>query len=52
MNKLLLSSIAALGLIPTPVFAADMGVKAPPPVAPVPPVINWSGFYIGGNLGG
>jgi outer membrane immunogenic protein len=29
-----------------------MAVKAPPPAAPVPPVINWTGFYIGGNLGG
>ena len=28
--------------------------RAPPPVAPVayaPPVYNWSGFYVGGNLG-
>jgi outer membrane immunogenic protein len=30
-------------------IAADMPVKAPPPVAPA--VFNWSGCYIGGNVG-
>jgi outer membrane immunogenic protein len=30
-------------------FAADMPVKAPPPVAPI---YNWTGFYVGGNVGG
>jgi outer membrane immunogenic protein len=30
--------------------AADMPVKAPPPVAPV--MYNWTGFYIGGHIGG
>jgi outer membrane immunogenic protein len=36
--------------------AADLPVRpAPAPVPPVfyaPPVYNWSGFYIGGNIGG
>ncbi|HXX49890.1 MAG TPA: hypothetical protein VEI98_01200 [Xanthobacteraceae bacterium] len=36
--------------------AADLPVRpAPAPVVPVvyaPPVYNWSGFYIGGNVGG
>ena len=34
-------------------MAADIPVKAPV-VAPVmaPAVYNWSGFYIGGNIGG
>src|SRR5215813_4483822 len=31
--------------------AADMRVKAPPPPPPPPP-FNWTGFYIGGNIGG
>jgi opacity protein-like surface antigen len=29
--------------------AADMPVKAPPPS---PPALSWTGFYIGGNVGG
>src|ERR1700752_5147163 len=39
----------ALGAF-SPVFAADMAVKAPPP-APLPAIYNWSGFYIGANGG-
>ena len=31
-------------------MAADMPMKAPP--LPVEPVYNWTGFYIGGNVGG
>jgi outer membrane immunogenic protein len=49
MKRLLVSAIAALGLIGTPAFAADMAVKAPP-AAPAP-VYNWTGFYVGGNSG-
>lgn len=30
--------------------AADIARKAPPAVAPIP-TINWTGFYIGGNVG-
>ena len=37
-------SLAASGLA----HAADMVVKAPPPPAPV---LSWSGFYVGGNIG-
>jgi outer membrane immunogenic protein len=51
MKKLLISSIAALGLIGTPALAADMAVKAPPPPPP-PPAYGWTGWYIGGNVGG
>jgi outer membrane immunogenic protein len=36
-------------LIGTPVLAADMLVKAPPPAAPV--AYDWSGCYVGGNAG-
>jgi outer membrane immunogenic protein len=40
--------VAALAV---PAFAADLPVKAPPaPLAP--PIYNWTGFYIGANIGG
>jgi outer membrane immunogenic protein len=51
-NKLISSlaggafSFAASGFA----FAADIPVKAPPS-APPAPVYNWTGFYIGGNVG-
>ena len=49
--KKLATAIAVIALIGTPAFAADMAVKAPPP-APAPvPVYNWTGWYIGGNVG-
>jgi len=52
--KRLATAIAAIALIGTPAFAADMArkmpVKAPPP-APAP-VYSWTGWYIGGNVGG
>lgn len=49
MKKLALA-IAAIALIGTPAFAADMAVKAPPPApAPVP---AWTGFYGGIQFGG
>jgi hypothetical protein len=52
MKRLLLASVAAIGLFApgTNLRAADMAVKAPPPPY-VPPQYNWTGFYIGGNLG-
>lgn len=47
--KRLATVIAAIALIGTPAFAADMAVKAPPP-APAP-VYSWTGFYIGASAG-
>jgi outer membrane immunogenic protein len=32
--------------------AADISVRPPVPAAFVPPPFNWTGFYVGGNLGG
>jgi outer membrane immunogenic protein len=32
--------------------AADLARKAPPVVAPPPPVFSWTGCYIGGQVGG
>jgi outer membrane immunogenic protein len=48
MLALLLSS----ALVPAAAMAADMPVKAPRPMAPLPPAISWNGFYIGANVGG
>jgi outer membrane immunogenic protein len=52
MNRLWLGTIAAAALLASGgAQAADLPVKAPP-VAPVAaPIVNWSGFYIGGNVG-
>jgi outer membrane immunogenic protein len=47
--KKLATVIAAIALIGTPAFAADMPVKAPPP--PPAPVYNWTGWYVGVNAG-
>jgi outer membrane immunogenic protein len=48
MKKHLLS-ILGLVAMAAPALAADLPVKAPPPL--VVPMYNWSGFYIGGNGG-
>jgi opacity protein-like surface antigen len=47
--KKLATAIAAIAMIGTPAFAADMPVKAPPP--PPVPSYNWTGAYFGANLG-
>ena len=45
--------IAAIGLFSTSAFAADLPTKAPLYKTPVaPPPYNWSGFYVGANIGG
>src|SRR5690242_10391408 len=49
MKKVLIGAIALLATTAIPAMAADMAVKAPPVVAPVP---TWTGFYIGVNGGG
>ncbi|MDH6689043.1 outer membrane immunogenic protein [Bradyrhizobium japonicum] len=56
MKKILLvtASMIALGAV-APASAADLApqpyTKAPPYVAPTP-IYNWTGFYIGGHVGG
>ncbi len=51
MKKFLLGGIALGALIAAaPAGAADM--RAPAYKAPPPPVFSWSGFYIGGHVGG
>jgi outer membrane immunogenic protein len=48
MKKLVTCAVAITGFIGTSAFAADMGVPAAPPPAPV---WNWTGWYAGVNLG-
>jgi len=50
MRRYYWAVIASMGLSHA-AAAADMPVKAPP-LPPPPAVYDWSGFYIGGNLGG
>jgi outer membrane immunogenic protein len=50
MRKLLLASIA-LGTLVAPALAADLSTPPPYKVAPIP-IYNWTGFYVGANLGG
>jgi outer membrane immunogenic protein len=54
MRKILLAGTALLTLVSSSAMAADL--SRPPPVEykapPMVPVFSWTGFYIGGNLGG
>jgi len=51
MRKLFLAGAATLALGAS-AFAADMSLPVQaPPIMP-PPLYNWTGFYIGGNVGG
>jgi outer membrane immunogenic protein len=52
MKKFLLGGVALAAMLVGPAMAADMPVKAPVYKAPPPVVFNWSGCYIGGNVGG
>jgi outer membrane immunogenic protein len=49
MKKFLLSSVGLAAMLAGPAMAADMPVAPPPP----PPVLyDWTGAYIGANVGG
>lgn len=50
MKKVVVTTIALAALLSGSASAADMPVRAP--YQAPPPVWNWTGFYIGGNLGG
>ena len=50
MRRTLIAIAGLMALIGTPVLAADMALKAPP--APTPAVSSWTGFYVGGTVGG
>jgi outer membrane immunogenic protein len=47
-NNIILGAVAALVLGATAASAADLPIKAPPPVV----IYNWTGFYIGASGGG
>ena len=53
MKKILLGAVALAAIGAAPALAADLPArtytKAPPVVAPV---YNWTGFYVGGDVGG
>src|SRR5262245_66528272 len=51
MRKLAIAAVTAVSsLVITQIAsAADMPAKAP--LAPLPPVYNWTGFYVGVNVG-
>ena len=51
MKKFFLATVAFTTII-APALAADMAVKAPAYVAPAAPIYSWTGFYIGGHIGG
>jgi outer membrane immunogenic protein len=52
MRKLLLGLTAIGALVATPAMAADLGMPVKAPPAPVVPAYSWTGFYIGGEIGG
>jgi outer membrane immunogenic protein len=52
MNKAVFAALA-VALTAGSAMAADLpSYKAPPPYIPPPPVMTWTGFYAGLNLGG
>ena len=55
MKKFLLGTVALVALGATaPAFAADLAARPYPTKAPAyaAPIYNWTGFYIGGHIGG
>ena len=56
MKKLFFATVALAAVGAAPAFAADLGARAIPITAKAPayvaPIYNWTGFYLGGHLGG
>jgi outer membrane immunogenic protein len=51
-GSLTLLAVAAIGLAASQASAADLPRKAPAYIPPAPPLITWTGCYIGANIGG
>src|ERR1700749_4879115 len=53
MNRMLIGIAALASFVATGAVAADLPMKTPYTKAPayMEPVFNWTGFYVGGNLG-
>jgi outer membrane immunogenic protein len=52
MKRLAMIAVGLGAVTSSPVMAADMPVKAPAYTPPVVAPFSWTGFYIGGSLGG
>ncbi len=54
MRKYALAAAAVAALTTTAALAADLPSRRAPPVyvPPPPPAFTWTGFYVGGNVGG
>jgi len=51
MKRSIVLGLGLLAVATAPVMAADIPVKAPVRAPVAAPVYNWTGFYIGGNVG-
>lgn len=52
MRRFIIALLSATAVGAVSANAADLPVKAPPAPAPAITVYNWTGCYVGGNLGG
>ncbi|MGO3932367.1 outer membrane protein [Rhodopseudomonas pseudopalustris] len=55
MKKILLATVALVAFGAAPALAADLAARPynkAPVYAPPVPIYNWTGFYIGGHIGG
>src|SRR6201995_818811 len=55
MKKVFLSAVALSALVAAPAFAADMPARTytkAPVYTPPQAIYNWTGFYVGGHIGG